>query len=64
MSLTLLIFLITLALSSVVGVVTVKKTARQRSWLDEIETQKSIEQSDQIKSVQGKANGSTPSVGA
>jgi len=43
MSLTLLAFIITLVLSSALGLVTVKRSARQRSWLDEIESRKSTD---------------------
>jgi hypothetical protein len=64
MSLTLFVFLLTLGLGSVAGVMTVKKNARQKSWLEDIETKKLVEQTSRFKTSQGNANRSTPSVGA
>ena len=62
MSGTLLAFVITLLLSSVIGVVTVKKTASKRSWLDEIESRRSIDRAEEYVQSQGKGNRSRPSV--
>ena len=50
MSATLVAFVITLLLSSVIGIVTVKKTVRQRAWLEEIESQRSSDRFDKRRS--------------
>ena len=60
MSLTLIVLVVTLLFSSVVGIVTLKKSARQRAWLEEIEAGKS----ERLLQSQGRGNHSRPSVGA